>query len=146
MAHNWKRQASLAYGCALTRLALNFYLFFEELPEQYEDENSSQRELDGQLVGLTGSFLDGKAKELLEQISAFRIRIQDEMHQVMAYSDALQVYEYVLNRLEPRFEGELFPEEDDEAAREILRYIFWIRITCLSMSGYSRCSHSFRCA
>ena len=46
MAHNWKRQASVAYGCALTRLALNFYLFFEELPEKYEDENTDQRALD----------------------------------------------------------------------------------------------------
>ena len=124
MAHNWKRQASLAYGCALTRLALNFYLFFEELPEQYEDENSSQRELDGQLVGLTGSFLDGKAKELLEQISAFRIRIQDEMHQVMAYSDALQVYEYVLNRVERQF-VKCRPIEISEVALagNLMRYI-----------------------
>lgn len=124
MAHNWKRQASLAYGCALTRLALNLYLFFEELPEKYEDENSSRQELDGQLLRLTGSFLDGKAKELLEQVPAFRSRIEDEMHQVMAYSDALQVYEYVLNRVERRFVKCRPIEVDEEAlAGNLMRYI-----------------------
>ena len=103
MAHNWKRQASVAYGCALTRLALNFYLFFEELPEKYEDENTDQRALDGLLFKMAGSFLDGENKGLLEQLSSLRLRIQDEMHQAMAFSDGLQVYEYALNRVERRF-------------------------------------------
>ncbi len=44
MAHNWKRQASLAYGCALTRLALNVYLYFEEWPEWCEKGFSFQEE------------------------------------------------------------------------------------------------------
>lgn len=124
MAHNWKRQASVAYGCALTRLALNFYLFFEELPEKYEDENSSQRELDGRLSELLGSFLDGEGKGLLERLSSLRSRIEDEMHQAMAFSDGLQVYEYALNRVERRF-VRCLPVAVDETglAANLMRYI-----------------------
>ena len=124
MAHNWKRQASVAYGCALTRLALNFYLFFEELPEKYEDENTDQRALDGLLFKMAGSFLDGENKGLLEQLSSLRLRIQDEMHQAMAFSDGLQVYGYALNRVGRRFIQCLPIEVGEEAlTANLMRYI-----------------------
>ena len=59
MAHNWKRQASLAYGCALTRLALNVYLYFEEWPEWCEKGFSCQKELDESYMNLLGRYLSG---------------------------------------------------------------------------------------
>ncbi len=124
MAYNWKRQASVAYGCAQARLALNFFLFYEEMPETYEEENGSQKELDRLFMELLGKFLSGESEELLEAAGELRKQVQQEMLQVMAYSDGLQIYEYVLNRMERRFQ-KCLPLETDETgvAANLMRYI-----------------------
>ena len=51
MVHNWKRIASVAYGCAIARLALNLFLYFEGQPADKE-EAISQGALDGRYMEL----------------------------------------------------------------------------------------------
>ena len=71
-----------------------------------------------------GEFDGARREEAVLALAGLRKEITAKMEVLTTYTDHFALYEYVLNRLEPRFEGELFLEEDDEAAREILRYIF----------------------
>ena len=124
MAHNWKRQASLAYGCALTRLALNVYLYFEEWPEWCEKGFSCQKVLDESYMNLLGRYLSGDSEKLLKELDDFRDRVQKEASLVMAYSDGFQIYEYVLNRVERRFKkGRIFPVEESAFVGNLMRYV-----------------------
>jgi hypothetical protein len=103
MMRNWKKIASVVYGYAIARLALNTYLYFGELPLEYEQGTGKQEELDRRYMELLGWHLDGEYAKVLEKIEDFRREIRQEMETVVAYSDAVQIYEYVLNRIERRF-------------------------------------------
>lgn len=100
MANNWKKQASVAYGCALTRMALNLYLYFESFPQS--DERKEEK-LSQKYMELLGLFLDGKQETVLEIIGDFHSKVREHMRRTMVYADAFQIYEYALNRVERRF-------------------------------------------
>lgn len=116
MVRNWKKTASMAYGYAMVRLALNLFLYFEELPAEYEEGMGHQRELDARFMELLGWYLDGEYDRILEELDEFRRQIRQEMETVVAYSDAFQIYEYVWKRLERRFDKDIPPLEMDEEA------------------------------
>lgn len=126
MAGQWKKQASVAYGYALARLALNGFMYFEELPSEYDvskDAKSKQKWVDETFQKLLGDLLDGTLD--LECTVQFRSRIQNEMAEVIAYTDCFRNYEYALNRVERRFDDTL-PESDvsdEEFCREVLSFI-----------------------
>ena len=95
-----KKQISAACHYAYTRLALNYYMYYE--------------------VILEGDLLSSRLERLSKTASA--------MEANTAYTDAFQAYEYVLNRLEGRFEPQLMgnrsvqPDEEEWTA-EIMAYI-----------------------
>lgn len=125
MVHNWKRTASVVYGCAAARLALNMFLHFGELPAGHAGKTDTQKEFDRRYMELSGWYLDGDYVRVLETIDDFRGRIRQEMENVVAYSDALQIYEYVLKRMERRFEDEIDPVEVEGEALtgNLMRYL-----------------------
>lgn len=124
MAHNWKRQASLAYGCALTRLALNLYLHFEEWSGSLEEKLPWQKELEESYMKLLGRYLSGEREELLEALDEFRARVQKETSSVMAYSDGFLIYEYALNRVERRFKKSMSIDVEEKAfVGNLMRYV-----------------------
>lgn len=123
MARQWKKQASVAYGYALTRLALNCFMYFDELAageyadgeeagqnlaagrEKGADFRQKQQQEDDQFRKLLGAWLDGELQ--LADVAAFREQIRREMEAVVAYTDCFQIYEYALNRVERRFDETL---------------------------------------
>lgn len=122
MAQNWKRQASVAYGCALTRLALNLYLYVEQCGG-WESEGRLEA-LRKRYMELLGLFLNGEQDRVTEEIPDFRRQISEEMGTLIACSDAFQVYEYALNRVERRFVKGSAVEVDDEAfVGNLMRYL-----------------------
>ena len=85
MAQHWRKQASVAYGYSLTRLALNTYMYFEELPLTYDDRAWEQKETDEGYMALLGDFLKGEYSA--EKIRSFREEIRKKMELVVAYTD-----------------------------------------------------------
>lgn len=125
MVRNWKKKASVVYGYAMARLALNMYLYFGELPLEYEQGTGRQEEFDRRYMELLGWYLDGEYPRVLENIDDFRREIRQEMETVVAYSDAVQIYEYALNRIERRFvNGSSEPEiEIENLVGNVMHYL-----------------------
>lgn len=117
MALHWKKQASVAYGYSLTRLALNTYTFFEDLSADYA-ENGESRENREQLDDALMDMLTRLQEEKLtvEEVDELRRSIQAQMEVIVAYTDSFRIYEYALNRAERRFitglAAPLFTEEE----------------------------------
>ncbi|MGN0158124.1 MAG: hypothetical protein ACI39W_03135 [Brotaphodocola sp.] len=131
MAKQWKKQASLAYGYALTRLTLNSCLYFEELPEDYAANEAVRRQkaFDQEFQKLLSDCVKGELDQSLT--GALRSRIQKEMEGIVAFTDCFQVYEYVLNRVERRF-CENLPSSsltDEEVAQKILEFVTGVKDT-----------------
>lgn len=120
-----KKQISAACHYAYTRLALNYYMYYEVILEG--DLLSSRLErLSKRYHSLLKDFLEGSLE--LEELNGLRDDTALAMEANTAYTDVFQAYEYVLNRLEGRFEPQLMgnrnvrPDEEEWTA-EIMAYI-----------------------
>lgn len=60
----------------------------------------------------------------IERINTLRDELTKRMTILTAYTDALQLYEYVLNRIEYGITGESIEVEESELAARIFRYLF----------------------
>lgn len=130
MARQWKKQASVAYGYALTRLALNCFMYFEELPSEYDeskDATCKQKRMDEEYQNLLKAFSDGSV--VLDEVAAFRGRIRKEMEEVIAYTDCFRIYEYALNRVERRFDDFLPVSglSDEDFIKEVMSFITFVK-------------------
>lgn len=120
-----KKQISAACHYAYTRLALNYYMYYEVILEG--DLLSSRLErLSKGYHGLLKDFLEGSLN--LEELSSLRDDTASAMEANTAYTDVFQAYEYVLNRLEGRFEPQLMGDrnvrpDEEEWTAEIMAYI-----------------------
>lgn len=62
--------------------------------------------------------------ESIKKIHSIREALTEKMTVLTAYTDALQIYEYVLNRLEYGITGETFEVEESELAAKVFQYLF----------------------
>lgn len=117
------------YTYAQVRLALHYYAFYEA----YCDEGSSWSEESKLILSNLNDIIwenvlkkqSGTDKEkLVFQVDRIRKDIMKRMNMLTAYTDIFQIYEYVLNRTEYRFKEENKAVEDEEIAKEILRFLF----------------------
>lgn len=120
-----KRQLSAACHYSYTRLALNYYMYYETSLEESLLDNRLEP-LNTAFHGLLRGFLDGTCAE--DALWGLRSQVMAEMETATAYTDAFQAYEYVLNRLEGRFApqpvGTMGGEDHDEAMTgRIMAYI-----------------------
>lgn len=120
---------SVNYVYAYTSCAMQYYGYYEAAVDgdiQLNEELNSLLKDISQIFGENFSECsDGENRErCIAQIVQIRERIIAKMRVLVTYSDILQLYEYVSNRIEGRFAGEMADIDDDTAAREILQYIF----------------------
>lgn len=125
----FKEAASVNNIYAGTSFLLQFYSFYESIAD-------GERKLSGETLviwqeinrmvkeNFLSSFDGEKREESAKKLFCLREQITGKMQVLTTYTDRFSLYEYMLNRIEPRFLEEVFVPEDDEAAREILRYIF----------------------
>lgn len=113
------------YSYARYQFVIDYYNFYEKrieentsiLPEQTE-------ELTKQLTRIIGEVLDNKSSdELIDEIRDLRRKVVTRMEGIGAYTDIFSLHEYILNRMELRYQ-KLDPIDNDEVAREILQNIF----------------------
>ena len=108
-----KKQLGAACSYAYSRLTLNYYMYYDASQEEDFPEKILGP-LAERFHSLLGGFLQGSTS--LEELDALRSEVIREMEQTTAYTDILQAYEYVLNRLEGRFEPRLMGKARPEAA------------------------------
>ncbi len=63
-------------------------------------------------------------KDIIAQIHELRSEMTEKMTILTAYTDALQIYEYILNRIEYMVTGEEYPIEESELAAKVFQYLF----------------------
>ncbi len=121
MRQHWRKQASVAYGYSLTRLALNYYTYFSDADEEAVQE--SLKLADDQFHQILGACLAGEKP--LDSLQKLRERVTREMEAVTAYADCFRIYEYALNRLERRFETDMpvVDADDEEFVDRLMHFL-----------------------
>ncbi len=121
---------------AYSRFALNFTMYYESMADYFRlgiqnDDRISPAEkemLDGlkrnhqELIALVCGFLRGETT--VAKMHDFRCRILQDAEKTAAYIDCFGLYDYVLKRLEGRFEDEMpVMETDEEIVNEMMRFV-----------------------
>lgn len=115
--HAKRKQMTWAYRYSSSRLALNYYAFYESL---YENPSADPKVLARYEAfhPLLQGFLNGTID--LEALDSLRNQVIHDMEILTAYVDCFQIYEYVLNRMERRFlEADSVTMSIDEFASRI---------------------------
>ncbi|CUH93219.1 hypothetical protein [Herbinix luporum] len=111
------------------RLALDYYTYYEMYCDEKEqwssqllDSLSKINKLisDTALKNISGKELE----EWVEELDEIRNKIIARMNLLTSYTDLFQIYEYALNRVEYRFKEMEQLEDDEEYAKDVLRFIF----------------------
>ena len=94
------------YNCyATVKGSMNYYTMKEVCDEQ-DDKNTDVCKYFALLTGLLDRHLvkrEAVDEDSMEAIAQLRSNVEYKMHILTAYTDAYEIYEYVLNRLEGRF-------------------------------------------
>lgn len=119
-----------AYEYSLIHLVLNYYTM-----KEVQDEAQTARE-DPYLTEVMSRLhtmifetlvMDQGGRQIPEvtgQLKELRKEVTARMTAITAYTDALQIYEYVLNRVEYGIKGETVPVDADALAAKVFRYLF----------------------
>lgn len=123
------------YEYSLIRLVLNYYT----LKEVYDEGGSiaSDDVLSGIIDELNTIIYDeislddkDKSTDIMAQqdnisvLHSIRNKLTKEMRVLTAYTDALQIYEYVLNRVEFGITGEKYKVDPEKLSEKLFRYLF----------------------
>jgi len=110
-------------------LTFHYYTFVEMLMENdYSDIEGLQEECKvirecieiGYKEEATVEELNNAAKRLDE----LRTNVIAKMKVLTAYTDIFQIYEYIINRLEKKYDNKIFTVDDEEFSKKIMQYIF----------------------
>lgn len=117
-----------AYEYSLIHLVLNYYTIKEVLDENQSDDTYLSETMDKLHTMLFKTLLAEELNEdytsVVEEIHAIRDEMTKKMVVLTAYTDSLQLYEYVLNRVEYGITGETFQVEESELAAKVFQYLF----------------------
>ena len=118
------------YEYSLLRLVLNYYT----MKEVQDDSDGAvgdfflQKTLDDVNTILYKTLIldatENEYSEALEEIDAIRKELTRRMTILTGYTDTLQIYEYVLNRIEYGIIGEQFEVEESQLAAKVFQYLF----------------------
>ncbi len=119
-----------AFEYSLIHLVLNYYTM-----KEVQDESGAVRRdpyLPEVMSGLHTMIFEtllmeegaAKVEEVTGKLKLLREQVTARMTAITAYTDALQIYEYVQNRVEYGIKGETAPVDADELAARVFRYLF----------------------
>ncbi|MDE5778116.1 MAG: hypothetical protein K2I10_06380 [Lachnospiraceae bacterium] len=138
MQHRDLEMTLSAYSCAyvnrtyeysLIRLVLNYYTMKEIINEEGENgfDPVLREALDNihtLVYDMLLSDMEGDQPKAVETVGALRQKITDKMTILTAYTDVLQIYEYVLNRIEYGLTGEKVAVDEGVLAEKVFKYLF----------------------
>ena len=110
-------------------LSLNYYTWGAMLTEERQAPESVKT-LAARLNAVIREqvmkgFVPEEISQGIENIDKIRTEIMENMQNLTCYTDFFQIYEYVLNRLEYRFNDAAFPADydDDDFVQKVMEYI-----------------------
>ncbi len=128
MASFLKQSSNQYFLYGSIRLSFHYYTFYETYYDNSSQWGKEAIDLVKELNQIISNNVNVKSNSDLEKavkdIDNIRNTIMKRMKTLIAYADIFAIYEFVLNRVEYRFNDQEDIEDDDEFAREILRYIF----------------------
>ncbi len=124
-------EAASAYGSlALVNLLMEYATFSGAVEEGTvtlnEKQQKAKEETDNIIKDcIIGDYDPEKNKEAVKKLIYLREGLKNDMETITTFADRFLIYEYIMNRLEPKYEGTEFTlQSDDDIAREILGRIF----------------------
>lgn len=121
MAENYFEQS-------LVHCSMKYYTLYEQVLDRTEMLSEEKEELDSVNVLIKEVYAaDLDKTACLNKLDAVRTRIMDKMDVLTSYTDQLMVYEYMLNRLEHKFEESNLRVDDTVFAQQLIQYIFGVK-------------------
>lgn len=120
---------SAYYRYSFVNLTMKYVMLYEVISENHNKQiNQVQDVLDkvNQLIKETmlDVFDESNREAKVEEIDAVRNEIMSRMKSITAYADIMQLYEYVLNRIEDKYADEINEFDTTVFTQEIINYIF----------------------
>ena len=115
---------------ARVKLMMEYYVFYEMVSEGINPYLDSAKDIAGQLnqviyqIFEEGNISLEEGKKLTETLEQLRQQVTERMQVLTAYVDRFVIYEYILNRVQYRFEDQEMMPEDPVFAQEVLNFIF----------------------
>lgn len=116
-----KKQCKIAFGYANARLALNYYIFTDDLAEA-EKLPVNVDACTRRFRSCLNEYLHGG--QPVDEVIALRSRVIREMETVTRYIGCFMIYDYVLNRMERRFNQNLKLEDETDFADKLVQFIY----------------------
>lgn len=114
---------------ARIRMMMEYYIFYEIVSEGINPYISSVQDMIEKLNRVvaqvfSGPYSEERAAEWRTELLAMRQDSMDRMQVLTGYVDCFVVYEYILNRVQYRFEKQERLPADTEFAQEVMNFIF----------------------
>lgn len=124
-----KQSMILHDGYTRIKLMMEYYMFYEVVTEDINLYIAMAKEMITSLNETVGQAMsdtldDTQRKQLVDHILAMRTEVIDRMQVLTGYVDCFVVYEYILNRIQYRFDEKEVLPEDTAFAQEVMNFIF----------------------
>ncbi|MGN0164641.1 MAG: hypothetical protein ACI39R_00520 [Lachnospiraceae bacterium] len=111
---------------ALMNFSMEFYNVYEQFYDCELGYIENGRNIMEAVVEAAADIYSGEKEnaEVAAGLDKTRKELMDRMEVLTAYTDWFQIREYLLNRVELKFEAELPEVDNDEEARKLLQFVF----------------------
>ena len=114
---------------ARLKLMMNYYVYYEMVTEGINPYIDSARDTTDEVNDIIFQVYDNnlsneEMSELAGKLLKLRQKVMDKMQVLTAYVDCFVVYEYILNRVQYRFEEMKKLPDDTEFAQDVVKFIF----------------------
>lgn len=125
----FNRLVTLYEQYATIKFTIHYYSFYEFCLEKKNNTDLEEDELVNQFNDIVKSsilsnFSGENMENSIKKLDDIRNQIISRVKILTAYTDIFQIYEYVLNRIEYRFQQSLMEDQDEEFIKEVVQYIF----------------------
>lgn len=115
---------------AVIRSAMQYYVMYEQYAEGMFVEKEVQETVNFIADMVANVFIqeaDCNVEECIAKIEQERSNVIAKMEVLTNYTDQLMVYEYVLNRIEHKFDHAALEEDTAVFAQQLMQYIFGVK-------------------
>lgn len=112
---------------ALIHLTMDYYMLYEIVKEKEFSKYSEIQEMLEEINHVINDIFvaeNNSKEETIKRLDRFRIEVIKKMKILTTYTDKLQIYEHVLNRIELKYEQNLVLSNQEQFIQKTLQYIF----------------------